>query len=223
MAASSIALQLLAASCGGGAGVVADDASMPSVSTDMDHDGLCDATETELGTDPRRTDTDGDGIPDSHEAVAGSDPRSVTDLPVDHIAYFDQSWAEGTFEVSVTIDGDGSSAIGKVLSRPTLDPLSRRITAFYRGCSALSAEPSDNVREINTQPGRFGKVLGLARLRYELHFTDDADAPHALDCKTVLPFDFVVVTDAGLQLDQSRYMLVVGPRDSPFCESAACL
>ena len=41
---------------------------------DSDGDGLTDAQETELGTDPANPDTDGDGVIDSVEIASGTDP-----------------------------------------------------------------------------------------------------------------------------------------------------
>lgn len=48
---------------------------------DLDFDGLTNAEETALGTDPERRDTDGDGINDHDEVVAGSDPTDPASLP----------------------------------------------------------------------------------------------------------------------------------------------
>ncbi|MCB9689004.1 MAG: VCBS repeat-containing protein [Alphaproteobacteria bacterium] len=44
---------------------------------DADGDGLSDATEAALGTDPSLADTDGDGLPDWQEAVGGLDPTDA--------------------------------------------------------------------------------------------------------------------------------------------------
>jgi hypothetical protein len=50
---------------------------------DSDGDGLSDAEEQKLGTDPNSMDTDGDGYPDGLEVILGSDPldpRSTPDI-----------------------------------------------------------------------------------------------------------------------------------------------
>jgi len=44
------------------------------VQNDRDQDGLLDAEEALLGTDPANSDTDGDGIGDGAEVAAGTDP-----------------------------------------------------------------------------------------------------------------------------------------------------
>ncbi len=48
---------------------------------DSDQDGIDDATEFELGTDPERSDTDGDGFSDNEEINQGSDPTDGNDRP----------------------------------------------------------------------------------------------------------------------------------------------
>ena len=51
-----------------------DPGQPPSPSVDSDGDGLTDAEEAELGTDPESVDTDGDSYPDGFEVRMGSDP-----------------------------------------------------------------------------------------------------------------------------------------------------
>ncbi|MCA9489153.1 MAG: TlpA family protein disulfide reductase [Myxococcales bacterium] len=48
---------------------------------DSDGDGLTDAQETQLGTDPQDPDTDGDGFEDRDELEQHTDPRSAADHP----------------------------------------------------------------------------------------------------------------------------------------------
>jgi hypothetical protein len=50
---------------------------------DSDGDGLSDAIERALGTDPQRTDTDGDGIPDAYEVDNKLNPRYRADAGED--------------------------------------------------------------------------------------------------------------------------------------------
>jgi len=49
---------------------------------DTDGDGLSDAQEVSLGTDPNNPDSDGDGFDDGAEVGAGSDPTDGTDTPL---------------------------------------------------------------------------------------------------------------------------------------------
>lgn len=44
---------------------------------DQDQDGISDAAEVKLGTDPKKSDTDGDGYSDSAELFSGFDPKSA--------------------------------------------------------------------------------------------------------------------------------------------------
>jgi hypothetical protein len=48
---------------------------------DTDGDGLADALEKLLGTDPANMDTDGDGFPDGLEVALGSDPLDPQSTP----------------------------------------------------------------------------------------------------------------------------------------------
>ncbi|MBV9084798.1 MAG: hypothetical protein JOZ62_19140 [Acidobacteriaceae bacterium] len=48
---------------------------------DSDGDGLSDAQERNLGTDPNNQDTDGDGYPDGLEVLLGSDPLDPNSVP----------------------------------------------------------------------------------------------------------------------------------------------
>jgi uncharacterized surface protein with fasciclin (FAS1) repeats len=50
--------------------------TVPAVDTDLD--GLPDADETALGTDPNNPDTDGDGVGDGSEAANGTNPLDPT-------------------------------------------------------------------------------------------------------------------------------------------------
>ncbi len=58
-------------------GVVADGAS----NADSDNDGLSDAEEEEIGTDPENPDTDGDGFEDGEEVDGNTDPLDRKDRP----------------------------------------------------------------------------------------------------------------------------------------------
>jgi hypothetical protein len=51
------------------------------VLSDSDGDGLDDASELLLGTDPTRFDSDGDGIFDNEELAQGSNPLDASSLP----------------------------------------------------------------------------------------------------------------------------------------------
>jgi hypothetical protein len=66
---------------GGGTGGPTQKTCMPGdqalATNDSDHDGLNDAEEVRIGTDPCSADTDGDGVPDGYEYYAAQDLNST--------------------------------------------------------------------------------------------------------------------------------------------------
>jgi hypothetical protein len=80
-----------------------------SLQQDTDGDGLTDAEEQQLGTDPLKADTDGDGYTDKQELDAGYDPLTVggmLDSDRDGLADpYEKCW--GTDPHNPDTDGDG--------------------------------------------------------------------------------------------------------------------
>lgn len=68
---------------------------------DFDNDGLSDAEELLLGTDPALADTDGDGLSDSDEIYAGTDPLNV-DTDGDGLTDFEELHAYHTDPLTPT-------------------------------------------------------------------------------------------------------------------------
>ncbi|QLH81696.1 hypothetical protein [Halosimplex pelagicum] len=78
----------------------------PTAVPDSDGDGLGDARERELGTDPERADTDDDGLNDSRELAVGTDPARA-DTDGDGLADGAEVLEYGTNATVVDTDGDG--------------------------------------------------------------------------------------------------------------------
>ncbi len=83
-----------------------------STDTDQDGDGLTEAEEAELGTDPFYYDTDGDGLPDGWEMEHGLDPNDAEegngydgDPDEDGLSNFDE-WLHGTAPEDDDTDDD---------------------------------------------------------------------------------------------------------------------
>ena len=55
------------------------DDSSPDCNLDTDNDGITNAQEGIIGTDPNNPDTDGDGIPDGAEVTNGTNPLDACD------------------------------------------------------------------------------------------------------------------------------------------------
>ena len=76
-----------------------DPGTDPIDPVDSDGDGLSDAEETELGTDPNDVDTDDDGWDDLTEVDGNTDPTSASDHP------YTGGWAIGSCRNSIVSTG----------------------------------------------------------------------------------------------------------------------
>jgi thiol-disulfide isomerase/thioredoxin len=73
---------------------------------DADDDGLSNAEEEELGTDPEKADSDGDGLDDLDEVNAGTDPLEE-DSDGDGLSDGDEVNDYGSDPLEIDTDGDG--------------------------------------------------------------------------------------------------------------------
>ena len=84
-----------------------DRSSAPTSGDDADGDGVSDADERELGTDPDTADTDGDGLPDGQERKLGTQPTNQ-DSDADGIPDAEEVDSDGKLDpLSDDTDGDG--------------------------------------------------------------------------------------------------------------------
>src|SRR5208283_3871441 len=93
-----------------------------SGSSDPDHDGLTNAEEKELGTDPHNPDTDGDGISDGDEVLKYHTNPLKKDTDGDGLSDYDEIFKYHTDPNKVDTDGDGLSDYDEILKYHT-DPL----------------------------------------------------------------------------------------------------
>jgi hypothetical protein len=176
---------------------------------DADEDGLCDATELRLGTDPHARDTDGDGLPDLIELVAGHEPSVPEDPPQDAVAYLKgERGAESRHEARFTVEGDGAALSGWFAAAAALYRDGDRADAYFVGSSALEAAPIDAARSIARESARFEGVLGRTRLSFELRFAYRGDADR--DCARAYPFRYAIKSDSGDTRAERNYLLVIG-------------
>jgi len=76
-----------------------------SGSSDYDGDGLSNAQEKALGTNPKAVDSDGDGVWDGTEVRAGSDPTSAASNPGTNTVYILSAFELGYFPSTMGVTG----------------------------------------------------------------------------------------------------------------------
>ena len=216
----------LAACSGGGREDPSDSDAGERRASDRDGDGLCDASEVELGTNVQVADTDGDGLPDALEAIAGFDPQNPNEPSPDHIAHLSVEHGSLDFLLDSTVEAQGVAAVGELIARNALDAKSRRATDFYLGSVAVTGIPPDNVRNVDPDQARFGMILGRVRLRYRLQFAVDPGTK--LPCAVGLPFDYVTRDSTGQLLARESALLIVSehadaPTAAPICRPVPCI
>ena len=97
---------------------------------DSDGDGIIDADEASLGTDPRKPDTDGDGLSDYEELLLGTDPLTpneydaTRDSDGDGLTDLDEATKHKTDPHAKDTDFDGLSDYEEVVTHKT-DPLKK--------------------------------------------------------------------------------------------------
>jgi hypothetical protein len=201
-------------------------APAPAQLADSDHDGLCDVTEEQLGTDVDNVDTDADGIPDFVEVIAGYDSSDATSPSIDQIARLMALPGQTLdFEVRATFNGVGQGASGLFSALSSLNPRGLRADHYFVNGHAVSAEPPDNVRGIEPGEEHFASVLGNTRLVFSLRFAYGGDPPPT--CSAALPFDYSIKSDSGVYVGSRTYLLIVSgdtrPKAESFCRPVACL
>lgn len=193
---------------------------------DRDGDGVCDATELGVGSNPGRADSDGDGLPDFTEIVAGFNPIDPMLPEPDQVGFLaDAPQAELAIQVRLTVEGSGQGYSGEFVSATSFDPEGRNAKDFFEGAVARGADPPDHVRGLNPASERFTSVLGKTRLSFELQFRYSLEQPAS--CTASYPYGYRLREDNGKITSARGFLLVVSPTNnadgSPFCLPASCL
>lgn len=179
------ALLLLAASgCDGKVGGGAD-AGGDAGQRDSDGDGLTDAEEEALGTDPNNADSDGDGIPDGDENQNGTDPNNPDS---------DGDGVPDGVEIDIGTNPNNPDDMGCASDRAQADVVSR---------------PADIIFMIDTSSSMSGEADAVeARINDDLAGVLDANN---VDYRIIMLADFPP-DDGG---DPSDPTLCIGPPLAP--------
>lgn len=200
----------LAGGCGDAGSEAPRDAGPASsvAGRDEDGDGLCDAVESAIGTDPAAADTDGDRVPDGIEIGYGFDAADPSMPSADRLAYLDaRRGAAIDFPVRVTVDVEGADFTGAFSEEESLYDDGTRAAAFFQGAQAVSAMPFENARALREEA--FVGVTGRTRLEFVLHFQHPASDP--VECARAYPFRYTVKSSQGETVSASLRLLVVAP------------
>ena len=203
------------------------DPRVMSSASDVDADGLCDASESEVGSDKHAADTDGDTLTDLVEVAYAFDVLDATDPPAERLVFLQgRAGASIDFAVRATVTGMGDEQTGTFEADPT--PYDDQATAeeFFLGATAVSAEPRENVRGIDSASERFVSVLGETRLGFSLRFQHPGG--DIASCIRAYPFRYAIKSSRGELGHLERYLLVVIPpaaslESGPWCGLDPCL
>jgi hypothetical protein len=201
--------------------------SVDDPDADRDRDGVCDATEKDLGSDPDRADSDHDGLPDFTEIIANYnlvDPVIPAPDQVGFLAGVPQAALD--LAVRMTVDGSGQGYTGEFREGDALDARGLTAKDFYEGAVAQGGEPPDNIRGVLVDSERFGSVLGKTRLSFKLRFRVSTDK--LADCTIGYPFEYRLKADNEKIAVSRDYLLVVTPETkdgerAKFCVPSSCL
>ena len=192
-----------------------------SASEDPDGDGLCTATERNLGTDPMAADTDGDGWPDGAEWQASSDPTDATEPdPAFVDALTEGAGAPLYISVLVETRARGHDLTGGIEDTALFED-GRRASQWLAALRAAAAYPSYRVAWIDEENATYRGVEGRVLVAFELSFQVPAEA--ARGCARAYPYWFVLKRNDGVRwIVQRRWLRVAAPQGTGATE-AWCL
>ncbi len=176
---------------------------------DEDHDGLCDALEVMVGTDPGSDDTDGDGFSDWFEYVNRMGPLR-SDIPERDIFIPMVETPEASVSRTFTLEvrASGEDFAGHFAAFDAGDPLGITAADFITGIEADFADPPENVGMVFGEMGVFGGVTRRTVLGFELGMAYGDQPPRR--CIRAFPFEVIIKSSLGrTYLREDRYLLIL--------------
>jgi hypothetical protein len=217
----SLALALVAALLGGCPedhvpvnpdGAPPGDGTIILPGTDRDMDWACDNTELLRDTSTDSQDTDNDTFSDFAEIAYAYDPLLPASPPRDAIVLLRES-PDASVQVTIEqiINAEGESFQGGVESLMARDLAGLTSAAFFRGTSALVANPPENVSAVIEDEARFLNVRGRTLLVFEARFAFGDQTPRS--CIRGYPFRYTIKREDGRFVGSRRLLLVILPND----------
>jgi hypothetical protein len=123
--------------------------------SDADGDGLSDAFEASIGTDPFNPDTDGDGDPDGIEYAYGSNPRSAASRP----GLTNLPRAEFAESTSSATEGEGVHSVKVVFDKPFHGSLKYQISSISSATAPADFQPLSGLLPVDGLDGSIPVVL----------------------------------------------------------------
>ena len=115
---------------------------------DRDHDGLTDAQETALGTNPDNPDSDGDGLTDGEEYIRGTNPL---------LADSDGDGYSDLFEIQMNADPNDPNSVPSIriaetppVYYPTLQGAADAVTETKNTIEMVGTTLFGDVNDVNT-------------------------------------------------------------------------
>ncbi|MGE0784807.1 MAG: hypothetical protein AB7S26_03890 [Sandaracinaceae bacterium] len=177
---------------------------------DDDGDGLCNATERSMGTDPENTDSDSDGLDDRVEVELGYRPLQPDSPQRDVLVFMQETEiASQQLTIPLIVNGGGHTYTGAFEALSVFDTLDLTAMDLLEEASAVGAMPMENVFEVMVPEQRFVDVQGRTQLFWELRFAFGDNLPRS--CIRAYPFRYQVKRDDGYFVLYDRYLLVILP------------
>ena len=188
---------------------------------DSDNDGLADAEERELGTNPTDRDSDGDGVTDYGEVCFGTNPTDPTSSIVPDSYVILPYLAPAHEFVAISLH-PGNEVVVDITASVEECPVPYchgfgeiEISRFIGGIQPLSGSPDAPEGFSSMDETTFYGVNPGTELTFEVDFYNDCVRPD--DVALVGRICFVALDDGGVEIDRQDFIIIVPAESSSEC------